>query len=204
MIRINLLPVKAAQKKEMLKGQLLVAALTLVVTLGLCGLLYMQVLGKVQEKREQIEAKRFEISKLMKTIGEVKQFEKKQAELKAKLDVLAQLKEARTGPVHLLDALYQTLPDEVWLTKFKEGGGNVSLSGVGVSEESVALFMRNLERSDQFRNVELKVTQQNVQGGVKFQKFDITCKAVRTSPDIQVADQGKGKGKAPKKRAGGT
>lgn len=205
MIRINLLPVKAAQKKEMLKGQLLIAALTLVVALGLCGLLYMQVLGKVQEKKEQIEAKRFEISKLMKTIGEVKQFEKRQAELKAKLDVLSQLKKARTGPVHMLDALYQALPDKVWLTKFKEGGGNVSLSGIGVSEESVALLMRNLERSEQFTGVELKVTQQNVQSGVKFQKFDITCKTARTSPDIKVADQGKkGKGKAPKKRAGGT
>lgn len=203
MIRINLLPVKAAQKKEKLKGQLLVAALALVVTFGLCGLAYMHVLGMVQEKQEQIEAKRFEISKLMKTIGEVKQFEKRQAELKAKLDVLKQLKDARTGPVYLLDELYKALPDKVWLTKFKEGGGNVSLSGIGVSEESVALFMRNLESSDYFRNVELKVTQQNVQGGVKFQKFDMTCKATKTAPEIKAADVDK-KGKTKKKRSGGT
>jgi type IV pilus assembly protein PilN len=202
MIRINLLPVKAAQTKEKLKGQLFVALLTLIIACGICGLAYVHILGKVQAKQEEIDAKRFEISKLMKTIGEVNQFKKRQKELRAKLDVLEQLKEARSGPVHLLDELYKALPDKLWLTRFNESGGRVSLSGIGVSEETVALFMLNLESSNYFKNVELKVTQQNVQGGVKFQKFDIDCRAEKTAPEIKAVESGK-KGMK-KKRTGGT
>ena len=200
MIRINLLPVKAAQKKEKLIGQLIVAALVLILVGAGCFGAWWYVNGLVQEKQELIEAKRFEITKLMKTIGEVKQFEQRQKELRAKLDVLEQLKKARSGPVFLLDELYRALPDKVWLTKFKEGGGNVSISGIGSNEESVAVFMRDLEASEYYKNVELKVTQQNVQGGVKFQKFDITCRVEKTSQAIEVEAAGGKKAR----RSGGT
>jgi len=198
MIRINLLPVKAAQKKEMLKGQLIVVLLAVVVMLALCGLSYMYVLEQVQAAREENDTKRFEISKLMKTIGEVNQFKKRQEELRSKLNVLDKLKEARTGPVLLLDELFKALPNKMWLTKFTEGGGKANLSGVGASEEVVALFMRNLENSELFEGVTLKVTKQSLYEGIKFQKFDITCKVKLKKPDIKAA-----KGKKKKKRKKG-
>ncbi|MBW2520174.1 MAG: PilN domain-containing protein, partial [Deltaproteobacteria bacterium] len=153
MIRINLLPVKAAQKKEMLQSQIFIAFLALIITCGICGMAYMHILGKVQDKQSEIDQKRFEISKLMKTIGEVNQFKKRQNELRAKLDILEQLKSARSGPVILLDELYKAIPDKVWLTSFSEGGGTINVSGIGVSEETVAMFMRNLERSNFFKSV---------------------------------------------------
>ena len=48
MIRINLLPVKAAQKKEMLQGQMIVVALAMIVTLGICAAAYMYVAGEIE------------------------------------------------------------------------------------------------------------------------------------------------------------
>ncbi|MGK2945563.1 MAG: PilN domain-containing protein, partial [Desulfuromonadales bacterium] len=104
MIRINLLPVKAAQKKEMLKGQLMVVILALIVTAGLCGAAYAYIAGEVEARQERIDQKKAEISQLMKKIGEVNQFKKRQEALRAKLDVLDQLKAARVGPVYILDA----------------------------------------------------------------------------------------------------
>ncbi|MBW2504177.1 MAG: PilN domain-containing protein [Deltaproteobacteria bacterium] len=200
MIRINLLPVKAAQKKEMLKSQIFIAFLALIITCGICGMAYMHILGKVQDKQSEIDQKRFEISKLMKTIGEVNQFKKRQKELRAKLDILEQLKSARSGPVILLDELYKAIPDKVWLTSFSEGGGTVNISGIGVSEETVAMFMRNLERSNFFKSVELKITQQNLQSGVKFQKFDLYARTVSTDRNITTTQPQKAK----KRRRGGT
>ncbi len=199
MIRINLIPVKAAQKKEMLKGQLIVLSLVVVLAVGLCGSAYMHILGKVQDAEAEIDQKRFEISKLMKTIGEVNQFKKRQEELRSKLDILDKLKAARTGPVFLLDELYMALPSKLWITKFSEGGGNASISGIGVSEETVALFMRNLQASDLFDAVELRVTRQIVQAGIKFQQFDLTCKVNVKKPDIAAAVTTK-----KKRRKGGT
>jgi len=198
MIRINLLPVKAAQKKEMLKGQILVVCLALLVTGALCGSAYMHFLNKIQDAQAEIDQKRFEISKLMKTIGEVNQFKKRQKELRAKLDVMDKLETARSGPVRLLDELYNALPEKLWLTSFSEKGGNVKIDGIGINEEAVASFMRNLEASESYSNVDLKVTQLSAQKGNKFHKFSLVCKAETQQPDIKV------QGPAKKRKSRGT
>ena len=140
MIRINLLPVKAAQKKEMLKGQLMVIVLVLIVTVGICGAAYTHIIGEVDDVQQQIDQKKSEITKLQKAIKEVKDFEKRQKDLRAKLNVLEKLKNARIGPVYLLDELYKAIPDKLWLTKFKEGSGKAQISGIGASEETVGAF----------------------------------------------------------------
>jgi type IV pilus assembly protein PilN len=178
MIRINLLPVKAAQKKEMLKGQLMVVALVLIVTVGICGAAYTHIIGEVDDMQVQIDQKKAEIAQLQKVIKEVKNFEKRQKDLRAKLSVLEKLKTARVGPVYLLDELYKAIPDKLWLTKFKEGSGKAQISGIGASEETVALFMRRLEASEFYSGVELKVIKQKTQNKIKFHQFDLRCKTV--------------------------
>jgi type IV pilus assembly protein PilN len=198
MIRINLLPVKAAQKQEKLKGQLAVAALSVAVTLGLCAIVYLQLLSWVDEAKTNVETKKIEVTKLMKTIGEANEFKKRQDSLQAKLTVLDQLEKSRSGPVTLLDELYKAMPDKLWLEAFKENGQKATLSGLGINEETVALFMRNLEVSPEFAAVSLKGTQQVVKDGVKLNKFDIECDLERKRVDVAVkADPQKGKkGKA--------
>ena len=178
MIRINLLPVKAAQKKEMLKGQLMVVALVLIASVGLCAAAYMYLLGEAEAKQAQIDNKQAQIAQLQKVIKEVQDFEKRQKDLRSKLNILDQLKTARVGPVYWLDELYKAMPDKLWLTKFKEGSGKAQISGIASSEETVALFMRNLEASDFFEGVELKVIKQKVQDKIKFHEFDLVCKTL--------------------------
>ena len=176
MIRINLLPVRAAQKKARLQGQLVVLVLSLVVTCLICGGLYTSVAVKISAEKKQIAKIEKEITRLKKTLGEVAQFKKLQKEFQGKLDVLAKLKEKKTGPVHLLDELSRVLPDKLWLSSVKESGGGVSISGVGLNEETVARFMRDLEASPYYQQVELKVTEQTKQGSLKLQKFQISCR----------------------------
>ncbi len=183
MIRINLLPVKAAQKKEMLKGQLMVVVLALIVTFGVCGAAFTYVTGEVESKQEKIDQKNAQILQLQKKIGEVNQFKKRQQDLRAKLDVLEKLKEARVGPLYIMDALYEALPEKLWITKLQLSGDRASISGIGVNEETVAIFMRNLENSDFFSGVELRVTQQITQDNIKFQQFDLTCSTINKKPE---------------------
>ena len=185
MIRINLLPVKAAQRKEMLQGQLMVVVLGLILTLGVCGAAYSHIVGEVDDMQQQIDQKRSEIAQLQKVIKEVKDFEKRQKDLRAKLNVLETLKTARIGPVYLLDELYKAIPDKLWLTKFKEGSGKAQISGIGASEQTVATFMRNLEESGSYEGVELKVTKQRVQDKIKFQEFQLSCNTVSGKPETE-------------------
>ena len=89
--------------------------------------------------------------------------------------MLEKLKSSRGGPLYLLDELYNAMPEKVWLTSFKEGKGRAQIKGIGANEEDVATFMRNLEQSDLYEGVELKVTKLKVQDKIKFHEFDITC-----------------------------
>lgn len=201
MIRINLLPVKAAQKKEKLKGQLFTAMIVVLVTVGACAFAYMQLLGWVADARENVGQKKLEITKLMKVIGEVNEFKKRQDDLRAKLDILDRLEKSRRGPVMILDELYKAMPDKLWLESFKESGGKATLSGVATNEETVALFMRNLEDSAQFSQVNLGSVQQVPKEGVRLHKFDLTCLLeAQQTVDLAAAGSPQDKGKKKKKK----
>jgi type IV pilus assembly protein PilN len=173
MIRINLLPVKAAQKKEKLRGQLIMLLACLLIAAAGCAVVYLSLLNKVAVAKEENARKEDEINQLKKKIGEVGRFKKLKEELQGKLDVLAKLKEGQSGPVHLLDEVSGRMPDKLWINSFKSSAGAISISGFGLNEETVAQFMRDLEASPYYMNVELQVIEQVVQGGTKLNKFDI-------------------------------
>lgn len=175
MIRINLLPVRAAQKKERLRSQLTILALTVFGAFAVCVLVWMSLSGKVNDVQAEIAAKNAEIARLKKTIGEVDQFKKLQKDLRGKLDILATLKSNRSGPVRLLDELSKLIPEKVWVSSFSESAGAISISGAGLTEESVANFMRKLEESPYYMDVELDVLEQKQVDGRDTQSFKIRC-----------------------------
>jgi type IV pilus assembly protein PilN len=176
MMYINLLPVRAAQKKEKLRDQIAILILSMVVTVVACGVVYATLMSSVDEMKADIANKQAKIKVLKKTLIEVAEFKKKKEALVGKLDTLDQLKLGKTGPVHLLDELSLVLPDKLWLTSFKESGGSVTLSGVALNEDTVALFLKRLEKSPYYRSIELQVIEQASQSGVRVKKFNLVAK----------------------------
>jgi type IV pilus assembly protein PilN len=179
MIHINLLPVRAAQKKARAQKELFVFCLALALTVTVCAVGYTSMKVKLSREKKAVEECQQEINKLKKTLGEVAHFKKLQAEYQGKLDVLASLKKKKSGPVHLLDELSRVLPEKLWLESFQEKGGRISIKGIALGEARVAQFLRDLEVSPYYRNVDLAVTKQASLQGTKVQKFEITC-AVQT------------------------
>jgi len=178
MIRINLLPIRAAQKKEKLRSQLSVLFLCLILVCAVCGALYVQQMFAIDDLKDEIAIINKKNADLKKTLGEVANYEKKKKDLEKKLTVLNRLEEGRSGPVRLLDELSNalpTLPDKVWLTEFSESGASINMKGVGDNERTVARFMQNLEASPYYKNIELTVTEQASVGGIKMQKFTLRC-----------------------------
>lgn len=182
MIYINLLPVRAAQKREKLIEQSIILVAILALSVALCIGVYTVLLTKVSAEKDAMAQKKQEIEQLKKTIGEVDRFKKLQEELKNKLAVLDKLKEGKTGPVMLLDELARAVPEKLWLTSFKESGGNIALTGIGVDEETVANFMRQLEESPLFQKVELQVIEQTKLADTKLNKFNISCQVEKAQP----------------------
>jgi hypothetical protein len=52
------------------------------------------------------------------------------------------------------------VPERAWITKVEESGGKFTISGRALDNQTVADFMRDLEASDYFENVDLIETSQ--------------------------------------------
>ena len=175
MIKINLLPIRATKKKETAKQQLVVFVFSLAVFLVLAAAVYSMELIKIKSAKDDIEKSNKEIARLKTVIGEIDSIKKLQDEVKKKLDVLNRLRQEKTGPATRLAKLSDATPEKLWLTKYTEGDGKVSISGIAFNEELIAAFMRNLQATNEFINVELQVSEQVELSGVKAKKFDIAC-----------------------------
>jgi type IV pilus assembly protein PilN len=175
MIKINLLPVRAAKKKESARQQLSILLLSIIAIVVIAFGIYSFTLAKILTAQNEISKSEQELKSLKEKIGEINNIKKFQEEVRKKLGILEQLRQNKTGPATRLAKLSDAVPEKVWLTKYTENGVNISLAGVAFNEELIAELMRNLQGSNEFQNVELLVSEQLDIKGVKAKKFDISC-----------------------------
>jgi type IV pilus assembly protein PilN len=175
MIKINLLPVRAAKKKESARQQLSILLLSVIAVLVIALGFYSFTLAKISTAQDEISKSEQEIKSLKEKIGEINNIKKFQEEVRKKLGILDQLRQNKTGPATRMAKLSDAVPEKVWLTKYTENGINISLGGVAFNEELIAEFMRNLQGSNEFQNVELLVSEQMDIKDMKVKKFEISC-----------------------------
>src|SRR3989442_13833326 len=99
MILINLLPVRAAKKREFGRQQLVLFVLLLVLAGSGNFFVYNRFGSELLSLDKQIFTTRNEISQLEKTIGEGKSIKEDKKALEEKLKILDTLKKGRTGAV---------------------------------------------------------------------------------------------------------
>jgi type IV pilus assembly protein PilN len=179
MVRINLLPVRVSKKKEAGRQQLVIFAAVLLA--GLLGNYFWGAsrTGDLKAREAKLARTREDIAQLERIIGEVRNIKEAQQDLQKKLDVLEKLKQARSGPVRMLDELATVTPRQLWLTKMDEKAGAISFAGSAASIDDVSEFMTKLKQSKYFTKVELKKTTA-VKGtgrGDRMVNFEITSVA---------------------------
>ena len=174
MIHINLLPVRAAKKREFGRQQLVLFVLLLVLA-GIGNFfVYNRFESELRSLDKQIATTRAEIAQLEKTIGEVKSIKDDKKALEDKLKILDTLKKGRTGPVKVLDELASVVPQKVWILEFSEQNGGVSITGQAVNYEDLSTFSKKLKASTHFTNITIKGARQRADGTVD---WVITCNA---------------------------
>ncbi len=174
MIKINLLPVRAAKKREFGRQQILLFALVLVLA-GIGNFFWYNKLdSELTGLDQQIARTKAEIAQLEKTIGEVKSIKEDKKALEDKLKILDTLKKGRTGPVKVMDELATIIPQRVWLNDYTEVGGGVTLVGQAQSYEDLSAFSKKLKASVHFTNITIKRASQRADGVVD---WTITCTA---------------------------
>jgi len=180
MIRINLLPFRAARKRENIRRQVSVSGLLFLLFILIFGVWFISLSSNVSELKSQESNKKAELEGYKVELEELKKLEAMIKEIKTKLDVIKELEKGKTGPVLLLSSVADAVPkNKLWLTSFKESNGSLTLTGTAMDNETVALFMNNLEKAEtiitsvDLTSVTLKEIQQYK---LKVSDFILECK----------------------------
>ena len=176
MIKINLLPVRAAKKKESAIQQFTIAGTAVVLVLLVVTSLYFLKSVQITETKKDITLANDKINELKTKIGKLEALKTLKEQVKKKLDVLAQLRKNKTGPAQRLATLSDLTPDKLWLTNYSESTQDVKIAGIATTEELIAQFMKSLEASSDYISVELVVSEQTEIAGTKLKKFELTMK----------------------------
>lgn len=156
MIRINLLPFRAARKKENVRKQLSIYGLTVIFVLLAMTYFFMNLNSRLADLAAKQKARTAELEKYAETNKQLEQIQSKIRELQAKLDVIKMLEKSKTGPVLLLEEVARAVPnDRLWLRIITEKDGILSLEGSAMDNDTVALFMTELEKANHILSVDL-------------------------------------------------
>jgi len=96
-----------------------------------------------------------------------------------RLEVLNQLLKSRSGPINVLDALGQSIPENAWLDEVSLSFGekmNLSFSGGATTSESVTRFGEKLTASIHLSSVQLNEMTSAVDGKEEIRKFSFVAK----------------------------
>ena len=179
MIRINLLPFRAARKRENIKRQTTIFGLSLAFVVLVLIYLTIQYSSKLSGLKEEEGDIRAELKTYEKTIARINSLEKRIKEVKAKLEIIHELEKNKTGPVHLLDEISMAVPkNNLWLSSMVESKGILTLRGTARNNETVALFMTNLEKSAYIKTVDLSSASLKAMPAhkLKASEFVLKCK----------------------------
>jgi type IV pilus assembly protein PilN len=167
MIKINLLPVRAAKKKETAVQQITIFCLSLVVVLVIVCVMWGVRLGQIASTKNDITAANGKINELKSKIGKLEELKTLKEQVRKKLDVLSQLRKNKTGPAQRLATLSDITPEQLWLTGYAETGNDVKVSGKAYTEDLIAQYMRSIQATNHFMGVELIESLQIDEAGTK-------------------------------------
>ncbi|MGI6393215.1 MAG: PilN domain-containing protein [bacterium] len=168
MIKINLLPVKEEKLINEAKGFLVIFVASIALVAVLIVLNSAVLAERESESRARIEEADKEIANLKSIMGEIQSLKNKKAKLQEKMDMIIKLQEQNIGPVRVLDELSLKIPsNKIWVEKITLKGDKVNMEGKTLENQEVANFMKQLENSLFFSNIELKkVTKDRALEGV--------------------------------------
>jgi type IV pilus assembly protein PilN len=104
------------------------------------------------QKREKLQA---EVVRLQKIQDKIKDYEKQKKDLQERIDIIEKLKESQVGPVALLAKVKSSVPEQLWLTALSQAGGTITVEGNFLRDESLPVFIANLQNTKHFGAVDL-------------------------------------------------
>lgn len=108
-------------------------------------------IDRSNQKRDQLAK---QVEELKKYIDLEKKFRDQKEILQKKEEVMLNLKKNQELPVHFIEELANSLPDDVWFRDITQNGMNITVKGEARTFEAVVLFYNRIQsRTRWFKNV---------------------------------------------------
>ncbi len=179
MIKINLLPRGLREERKGLSkgtGWLIVACVG--VILILFGLLQYEKF-KLRKVKKDIATAQRETIRLAPQIKVVENLEKLKAEVEQRMGAIDEFDKNRAFWINLLEKLSVAIPENLWLTSFRESEGGdtpqVIIEGESYSLNNLATLMLRLDHTSFFDGVELNWVKQVQEEKRKTFSFQVAC-----------------------------
>lgn len=199
MITINLLPVREERRKASARHFLLLMSAAVAASVALSAAHHWWYRSEVAAEKDAATRIQKEIDGYAPQLAQVEKFRAAKADIEQKLSVIDELSVARSGPVHLFDEVATHLPDRMWLTQMDVEGQKLTIEGVSLDNELVALFLTAMNASPYFENVELLETQAKDVDGYKLNAFEMSATLEGASKPEQTPDNAAPNQQAPAK-----
>jgi type IV pilus assembly protein PilN len=179
MIRINLAP--PATKKGigfaiptfnmgMLFGAI---ALALVVVLGGW---WWSLSAEINRLNAEIAENKKQAERLKVVIAEGQRFRRDKEMFERRLNAVELAARYQTRPVYLLDAVLDTLPKDLWLTRMEEKGTQLRFAGSTYSATALSDFMTNLKATGKFKDVDIVDAKQDLNKSPRVITFEVVSR----------------------------
>ena len=205
MIRINLLPIRKVKRAEASQRQFVYMGMAILATVVGVVFLHLQADGQLEDIRRKNTILTAEVARLKQEIGDYDKIRGQREELLRQRKTIQALDAGRTGPVYLLREMSEILspgkgptfdrvtyeetlrrdpnagfnaswdPRRVWMEGYAEDQKHVRIRGSAKSNEDVAEFLKRLNSSVFFGNVNLDSTTQVSWHGIKFVNFGLSA-----------------------------
>lgn len=190
MIEVNLLPHREARRVADLRETLAFLVLGLVVVGGSIAFVDQSLNEDLLVAETSVRQLKANIEQFRDQEEQVANFKAKKQRLQTKLDVIHELDVARGGPLRLMDELSVRTPERLWLTSLTTKGKKVTLEGESLDTGIVADFLRELNESAYFENVDLESTSRGkAVEGVKVVRFTVTVEMINPVANVEQTEE---------------
>jgi type IV pilus assembly protein PilN len=188
MIRINLLPVKALRAEVERRREIITGSTVLAAVVVLLGGMHGYQSYQLSQLQKELTTLRGELQALNVKIKEVGDLQIKIKDLRGKNKIIEDLNRKKSGPVLVMESLSNSTPGSLWLTDLRESGGNVTMNGLAVDNQTIADFLKSIAASKYFNNVELIETTQGAGPSASLKKFSIKTGVLYRPPEATSRD----------------
>lgn len=164
MIKINLLPVRAEKRKEMLMVQGIISGTILVVSLIIFTGTFLNVKSSVGKVQTQIDISSNELAQLKTKIGKLDKIKEEKKKVQDKLDIVNKLEEAKEGPIRIFNILMEAkiAASDTSITSFSIGKKGMVIKGFAKDKKEIADLMKALQKYPEIGKVTLDTTKTKI------------------------------------------